>query len=67
MRTLPGALTRKDNGQNRFTEQELLPWHGRQSLNAPTSNDYVEASFLASLDIVREAVFLWKIPLETPS
>jgi hypothetical protein len=58
MRRLTGAPSRKDNGQNRFEEQELLPWHRRQSLNAPTSHDHVEASFLASLEIVREAVFL---------
>jgi hypothetical protein len=54
--------------ENRPAEQELLHCQRkRQFLSVLTSQDHVEAIFLASLEIVREAVFLWKMPFDTPS
>lgn len=54
------------NSNHHARAQELFPLNGLQFLGFLTSQDHVEASFLASLEIVREAVFLWKIPFETP-
>jgi hypothetical protein len=63
----PQGIPFNDYSENRLAEQELLPPDGLQFLSVLTSQDHVEASFLASLEIVREAVFLWKIPFDTPS
>jgi hypothetical protein len=54
-------------GENRPAEHELLPCQRAEIPKGLTSQDHVEAIFLASLEIVREAVFLWKIPFDTPS
>ncbi len=58
MKGLLVAYSRMDDGQSGCAGQELLPLHRRQSLNALTSQNYAEATFLDSLEIVREAVFL---------
>lgn len=54
----------KNHDRDRHIDLELLRLTTDGNSLVPAH--HVEASFLASLEIVREAVFLWKMPLETP-